>query len=64
MKIEFKRGDANLIPYDPWPPFIVLSPAQIGHWDLVCGFRSRYPWVQIIAQKPLLTQSNSNRPPE
>lgn len=32
---------------------VVLSPAQIGHWDLVCGFMSNYPGIRIIAQQPV-----------
>lgn len=45
--------------------FIVLSPDQISHWDLVCGFRSNYPRVRLVAQKLIetatKTQTNSKR---
>ncbi len=37
--------------------YVVLSPAQLSHWDLVCALRSQYPNVQIIAQTVLETQT-------
>ncbi len=41
----------------PAPPpdggYIVLSPAQISDWDLVCMFRLVYPNTKLIAQQPM-----------
>lgn len=27
---------------------VVLSPAQVGNWDLVCSLRSRWPRLRIV----------------
>lgn len=34
--------------------FLVLSPAQIGHWDFVCSLKSCFPGASFVAQRPLV----------
>lgn len=51
---------------------IILSPAQIGHWDLVCALRSCYPKIPIMVgqqlqtvrwQRPLIVAAHPLIPP-
>jgi len=32
---------------------VVLHPAQIADWELVCAFKSNYPGIKIVASVAL-----------
>jgi len=39
-------------------PYLVLLPEHISDWDLVCRARSMFPWVQLVVQERLPTETD------
>jgi len=42
--------------------YVVLHPAQISNFDLVCAFKANYPHTEIIVSQKLPTGNERTQP--